>query len=178
MKKIGNKGQGAMEYLMTYGWAILVVMIVGVVLWQLGVFGGGPGTATATDFSKIKPLNPGEIQLTANKNISAIFLNGAGNTITLTAANITFTAPSGATCGPAAYAKLAGTTGVIPNLNVVGNTLSVGQGDTFDLTIDGCTNLGTTGGRYSSEICMVYDIEVGGFTRTRIECGKVSGPIA
>ena len=38
--KLKNKGQGAMEYLMTYGWAILVVMIVGVVLWQLGVFGG------------------------------------------------------------------------------------------------------------------------------------------
>ena len=39
MKKIGYKGQGMMEYLITYGWAIMVVMIVGVVLWQLGVFG-------------------------------------------------------------------------------------------------------------------------------------------
>ncbi|HEX55264.1 MAG TPA: hypothetical protein ENF49_03960, partial [Candidatus Altiarchaeales archaeon] len=57
--RIGNKGQGAMEYLMTYGWAILVVMIVGVVLWQLGIFGGGPGAVnTAHGFSKIKVLEP------------------------------------------------------------------------------------------------------------------------
>jgi hypothetical protein len=32
-----TKGQGAMDYMMTYGWAILVVLIVGIVLWQLGV---------------------------------------------------------------------------------------------------------------------------------------------
>jgi len=40
MKKTG---QGAMEYLMTYGWAILVVIIVGVVLWQMGLFNPTPG---------------------------------------------------------------------------------------------------------------------------------------
>jgi len=34
-----NKGQGALEYLLTYGWAILVVIIVGLVLWRSGVFG-------------------------------------------------------------------------------------------------------------------------------------------
>ena len=33
-----RKAQGAIEYLMTYGWAILVVIIVGIILWQSGVF--------------------------------------------------------------------------------------------------------------------------------------------
>lgn len=28
-----------MEYIMTYGWAVLVVIIVGVVMWQMGIFG-------------------------------------------------------------------------------------------------------------------------------------------
>jgi uncharacterized protein (UPF0333 family) len=41
--RMNSKGQGAMEYLMTYGWAILVVIIVGIVLWQSGVFGTGSG---------------------------------------------------------------------------------------------------------------------------------------
>jgi uncharacterized protein (UPF0333 family) len=36
---MNNKGQGAMEYLMTYGWAILVVVIIGGVMWYLGFFG-------------------------------------------------------------------------------------------------------------------------------------------
>jgi len=54
---VSKKGQGALEYLMTYGWAILVVMVVGIVLWYLGVFFGGPGDVnTASGFAKIKPL--------------------------------------------------------------------------------------------------------------------------
>ncbi|NYZ78872.1 hypothetical protein H0N99_01875, partial [Candidatus Micrarchaeota archaeon] len=32
-----RKGQTAMEYLMTYGWAILIIMVVLAVLFYLGV---------------------------------------------------------------------------------------------------------------------------------------------
>ncbi len=35
-----SKSQSAMEYLMTYGWAILIIAIVMVALFQLGVFNG------------------------------------------------------------------------------------------------------------------------------------------
>ncbi|MCD6522585.1 MAG: hypothetical protein J7K68_02465 [Candidatus Diapherotrites archaeon] len=44
-----RKAQGAMEYLMTYGWAILVVIIVGIVLWQSGVFGTSSGGVSGFD---------------------------------------------------------------------------------------------------------------------------------
>lgn len=43
--KAAFKGQSAMEYLMTYGWAILVIAIVLVALFSLGVFGGHLSTA-------------------------------------------------------------------------------------------------------------------------------------
>ena len=37
--RIGSrKGQAALEYLMTYGWAILAVVVVLAVLWYLGIF--------------------------------------------------------------------------------------------------------------------------------------------
>ncbi len=36
----GIRAQSAMEYLMTYGWAILVIAVVLGILFQLGVFGG------------------------------------------------------------------------------------------------------------------------------------------
>ena len=39
-----SKGQSAMEYLMTYGWAILVVVAVVAALYGLGVFKVGSGT--------------------------------------------------------------------------------------------------------------------------------------
>jgi hypothetical protein len=36
--KVSSKAQSAMEYLMTYGWAILVIAVVLGVLYSLGIF--------------------------------------------------------------------------------------------------------------------------------------------
>lgn len=46
MKRRQRKGQGAMEYLMTYGWALLVIVVVGAALFALGVL--NPTTYTQT----------------------------------------------------------------------------------------------------------------------------------
>src|SRR3989344_6869703 len=45
-KFIGKKSQTAMEFLMTYGWAILIVLIVLAVLFAFGVFNPGTGQNT------------------------------------------------------------------------------------------------------------------------------------
>lgn len=37
-----RKGQTATEYLMTYGWAILIIVVVVCALWAMGVFGKTP----------------------------------------------------------------------------------------------------------------------------------------
>ncbi len=42
-----SSAQSAMEYLMTYGWAILIIAVVLAVLFQLGVFSGGNFTPKA-----------------------------------------------------------------------------------------------------------------------------------
>ena len=44
-----SKGQAAMEFLMTYGWAILIVIIAIGALYALGVFSGGGGTNCKMD---------------------------------------------------------------------------------------------------------------------------------
>ena len=36
-----RKGQSATEYLMTYGWAVLAIVVVAGVMWNMGFFGGG-----------------------------------------------------------------------------------------------------------------------------------------
>ena len=52
------KAQAAMEYLMTYGWALLIVVIVGVALWSLGVFNVGAGsTPKMTGISSLQLLD-------------------------------------------------------------------------------------------------------------------------
>ncbi len=56
--KSNKKGQGAMEYLMTYGWAIIVVMIVGLALWNLGIFNLGKTYPKGfSGFSAVRPLD-------------------------------------------------------------------------------------------------------------------------
>jgi len=78
---MNTEGQGAMEYLMTYGWTILVVMLVGVVLWNLGVFGWGSGTVnTAGGFRKIKPMEQ-SIKYTEAGSFSFSLMNGVGQDI-------------------------------------------------------------------------------------------------
>lgn len=44
-----RRGQAAMEFLMTYGWAILVVLIAIAALYAMGVFEGGGGTSCKID---------------------------------------------------------------------------------------------------------------------------------
>jgi len=76
MKFYGRKGQGALEYMQTYGWAILVVMVVGVVLWQLGVFGQQSAVSRSTGFSKIKVLEPSIKYDSTTDELSFDILNG------------------------------------------------------------------------------------------------------
>ena len=38
---INKRSQSALEYMMTYGWAILIIVIVAAVLYSFGIFGFG-----------------------------------------------------------------------------------------------------------------------------------------
>ena len=55
------KSQAAMEYLMTYGWAILVIAVVLAALYSLGIF--NPNTfapkASAGSCEIVRPFGPG-----------------------------------------------------------------------------------------------------------------------
>ncbi len=55
---IGMKSQSALEYMMTYGWAILVIVIVAGVLYSLGIFSPSSSLSTTiTDFSNLGTVN-------------------------------------------------------------------------------------------------------------------------
>lgn len=67
---MNKKSQSALEYLQNYAWAILVMIIIGVTLLQLGVF--NPPTANvATGFKTIKVLEP-SIRYVTNPSIDPI----------------------------------------------------------------------------------------------------------
>src|SRR5487761_2342245 len=60
-KKFHQKAQSAMEYLMTYGWAILIVAVVLAAFFYLGVFSGANLAPRAQPGSckVLRPNGPG-----------------------------------------------------------------------------------------------------------------------
>ncbi|HHQ45165.1 MAG TPA: hypothetical protein ENN13_03405 [Candidatus Altiarchaeales archaeon] len=100
MFRFGRKAQGSMEYIMTYGWAILVVMIVGITMWRLGVFEmGGSVGLSMQGFGAVKP------QLAATGYDSTgvftgLFLNAAGSRIKVTGISVEDGFGNNMTCSP------------------------------------------------------------------------------
>lgn len=157
MKYLGNKGQGAMEYLMTYGWAILVVMIVGVVLWQLGVFNVGQGNLVVTGFVKMQPLTPSVAY--RNTNFTGSFTNALGTTIKLNNVTLNETI-SGQMCSPVS---------VSPAL-----AQSVKAGGTFTVTSSGCYAK-SDGESYDLVVTVQYSATMGGITTNHTDVGHIKG---
>ena len=68
---------------MTYGWAILVVMAVGITMWQMGVINPDVGTQNGKrGFSQVSILDWRMAQTPDNKwNLTVILQNNAGSLI-------------------------------------------------------------------------------------------------
>jgi len=164
MKNMKNKGQGAMEYLMTYGWAILVVMIVGVVLWQLGVFNVGQGTVVVKDWNKMQPLGPTVTYGGAGGNFTASFNNVAGTSAKITAISIN-ESYSGVVCTPG---------NTLINGAAIGTGVTVGPGSAFKMDASGC-NVKTRGDQYLMIITLSYNSVVGGISTAHTEIGSIRG---
>jgi hypothetical protein len=136
--KLGNKGQGALEYMMTYGWAILIMGVVAVVLWQMGVFNPATTPPGCTGFSQIRPADWRAVK--SSNNVSLTLSNDAGTKIRLDEVNVTI---NGVSC-----VKILG--GVEMR---AGATYPVGSSD----TPTDCPNLVPDAkGYYRAEITIVY----------------------
>ena len=143
-----KKGQAAMEYLMTYGWAILVIVIVLAALWYLGVFNVVTRVPEQCSF-------PPEAQCAATKvttNGSLIFdLTNVGFAKSITVTGVACTADT---------SKDAGTV----NYTTTSTQIAIGKTQTFTAAngID-CKDasnadvtLGAAGDTYKSKIYVRY----------------------
>jgi len=83
---------------MSYGWAILIVIVVGGAMWQLGVFNrGGSAPPTTSGFETIKPFIP-TVRVTDKlysnagpgqwDGFSGHFTNGASSEIAITGVDV------------------------------------------------------------------------------------------
>lgn len=88
-----RKGQGAMEYLMTYGWALLVIVIVGAALFALGVL--NPATYQQKRCTGFQYFTWSDHQLTASGLVIA--LRNSNQKITLNNITVDGTVGTGTT---------------------------------------------------------------------------------
>jgi len=155
-----KKAQSAMEYLMTYGWAILIVIIVAAALYALGIF--NPATYTGripTGFTTLGA--PTDWDLTSDGNFSIIMKNSLASQITV----YTVTATMGTNTD---------TWNTTPDLGAT--YLQMGPGSTYSaLPATTGLDLGTptSGTSYSVDVSILYNS--GGFDHT--ETGTVTGTV-
>ena len=139
---VKKRGQAAMEFLMTYGWALLVVLVAIGALASFGVLnpsGFLPETCTmipgiaCTDFA------------VGVDNIEIVLTNGMGTKLT----DVSFEVEDegGTVCA---------------TLDAVGdNVLSDGETDKFSNMTNDCANSGDSGSRAKYKLKLTYTLESG-----------------
>ncbi|HUY70439.1 MAG TPA: hypothetical protein VMV00_02640 [Candidatus Baltobacteraceae bacterium] len=88
-----SRAQSAMEYLMTYGWAILIIAVALAILYQLGIFGGGSNLLSTSCLASTGFLCT-NIQMNTTGNVIISFAQSTGQDITITGIACTNTTAS------------------------------------------------------------------------------------
>lgn len=124
-----NRGQATMEYLATYGWAVLIIVVIGVVIWQSGVLSVGKSIPPGkSGFSQVRPL---DWKAQASGTTEVTVVNNAGTKVTLTGVSSTY-----CTGGSAS-----------------GDLL---PGQSTPLTLTGCSFIGNVGESYKMDLTISY----------------------
>lgn len=163
--KLGSKGQGAMEYLTTYGWAVLVVVIVGLVLYQAGVFNTQTST-TFTDWKQLQPLAPTVNYFGTTGQFEAGYTNTAGVDILLQKVTVVESV-AGLSCGPVPVQ--------VSVSDSSGNT-TVKPGGLFKITATGCPHKRVDEG-YDMYITISYTALLSEHLTNHTEIGRIAGSV-
>ncbi|MCL5017641.1 MAG: LamG domain-containing protein [Candidatus Parvarchaeota archaeon] len=87
---LNHKSQSALEYMMTYGWAILVIVIVAGVLYSLGIFSPSSSLSTTiTGFSGLAVTQVGCVNSVNNQILELYVTNAVGYPVNITKINTT-----------------------------------------------------------------------------------------
>ena len=152
-----RKGQTAMEYLMTYGWAILIILIVGGLLVYYGVFSLRPGAAK-TGFGQLDVVSPWDYNAAGQLRIRV--QNNLGQSLNITTVNITDPASSinpptsNSIYNGATYGYMSNTGGTSAFLTAISGG-AVGSGVT-----------GSSGDPYTIKVTVIYVVAGQQFTST------------
>ena len=156
MKFNNKRGQAAMEFLMTYGWAILAAVIAIGVLASFGVF--NPGGTLPTVCIIGAPLGCDQNQIAADAaadKVSFVLRNAGGSVIDIAADGVSL---SGDCVGTNSVAVVDIADGATNNIEVFCATDTVDSGDTLkgDISI----TYTVTGGSLALTAAGTYTVNV------------------
>ncbi len=145
------KGQSALEYLVTYGWAILAIVIIAVLLFYFGIFNPSTWVSSENRLTGMSGFGATDVKITST-TIQLQLANEKGNRVNVT--NVTYKGTG--TLEPAA--------GVL-----------ISAGSSAQVNITGVSP-GSTGDPINGEqIALYYTDMVTGITHSRT--GELSGKV-
>ena len=159
-----HKSQSALEYMMTYGWAILIIVIVAVILYSMGIF--NPASSVTTTSSGFSPFA-----------VSSAICSPAGLEVAVTAGGLPNNAAS-AEITAVYFSSSTGTTASTGRLyDISPVTLTSGSSATILIPTVACTSTGTAFS-LSTKLQYGYSSSAGNVVTntTGTIAGKSSGP--
>jgi len=151
------KGQSALEYMMTYGWAILIIVIVAVILYSMGIF--NPRASVTASSSGFSPFAA-----------SAAVCSGSGLTVAFTTGGL----PNGATSAHINGMTLSSAVGLGTTTSYKANTTyTVTPGNSFTETFSDVNC--TSGTAFSASGNLSYSVTTAAGPATYYATGTVAG---
>ena len=148
-----KRSQSALEYMMTYGWAILIIVIVAVILYSMGIF--NPSSSISSTITGFQQTPISSAICTPTGVLVVSIEDATGNLINITSVNAT------------ANGKTAITT---PNQLInPGNSARV-------LILGGCSNVSNT--HFSSQITINYKEPGQPLSGPYVSTGSITGTSA
>ena len=142
MKFGQRKGQAATEYLMTYGWALLAIVIVAGVLWGMGLFGGSCASASKGFAGAKVTLSDWKV---TDTSVVVSLKNAAGADITITELQFETTNASSVSGGIISSGGSGTLTGTLASMGIDAGDCYTDQDLIIRYTISGGISHSTTG---------------------------------
>ena len=135
---ISKKGQAAMEFLMTYGWAIIAAVLAIMILLYFGVFSGGNITGNVILMSQPFHTTASQVVMTTSSTNFEI-INKGGSNVVISNINIIGTGPSS-------------------GINCLNNTAIPLQADQSIVIYTPCTGPLTAGESFYGDVNILYSV--------------------
>lgn len=143
-----KRGQTALEYLITYGWAILAIVIIAALFWAFFKPTEWLGGETATGFSVVTV--PGW-KVDANGTLTIALSNGAAEDVKVTKVSAGAASPTFST--------------------------TIKPGDKASFTVGGTGVTGSVGQPYELNVSVTYDLTKTGITG-KVSSGMLRGKLS